>query len=75
MVFGFGFAFVTGFLGTAWPRFLEAEAVRKIELALLLITWLVAQILYGIHRLQAGDWAFAVHAITLFAVLSASAQA
>lgn len=29
MIFGFGSAFVAGFLGTAWPRFLGAEALRR----------------------------------------------
>ncbi len=70
MVFGFGFAFVAGFLGTAWPRFLEAEALRRIELTVLVITWLIAQLFYALHQLRAGDAAFAAHALALFAILS-----
>lgn len=71
MMFGFGFAFVTGFLGTAWPRFLEAEALRRSEVTLLAVTWLAAQVLYIENRLQWGDWAFAAHAVALLLILVA----
>lgn len=69
MIFGFGFAFVAGFLGTAWPRFLEARAIGRIELGLLVVTWLTAQVLYALHELRWGDGAFAVHALTLSVIL------
>ena len=70
MMFGFGFAFVNGFLGTAWPRFLEAEALRRFEVLLLVSTWLAAQGCYLTNHLQAGDSVFAAHALALLVVLS-----
>lgn len=44
MIFGFGTAFVMGFLGTAWPRFLESEALKLWELTALALSWLASQI-------------------------------
>lgn len=70
MIFGFGFAFVTGFLGTAWPRFLEAAEIRRVELAVLVGTWSAAQVFCILNWIQACDAAFAIHAFSLFGVLT-----
>ncbi|MEX2581221.1 MAG: NnrS family protein [Verrucomicrobiales bacterium] len=55
LIFGFGAAFVFGFLGTAWPRFLEAEAMRSGELAGLVVLWLFGQLAYGRGAIAGGD--------------------
>lgn len=70
MIFGFGFAFITGFLGTAWPRFLEARALNRTELLLLAGTWLGAQLFYSFFRIPTGDLLFGIHALSLLAILS-----
>ena len=70
MIFGFGGAFMTGFLGTAWPRFVEGKALRKWEVVWLVLTWLASQWLYFSHQLQAGDTAFAAHIASLMLVLA-----
>ncbi len=69
MIFGFGFAFITGFLGTAWPRFLEARALRRWELACLLVGWLIAQGFYLVNQLQRGDLAFGLTGLVLVSLL------
>lgn len=69
MIFGFGFAFLIGFLGTAWPRFLEAKALRSWELACLLVGWLIAQGFYLVNQLQRGDLAFGLTGMLLIAFL------
>lgn len=69
MIFGFGAAFVGGFLGTAWPRFVEAEPMKRPELGLLLLSWTTAQMGYLAEQWRFGDAAFAVHATLLLAFL------
>jgi len=70
MIFGFGFAFVIGFLGTAWPRFLEAAVIRKSELAILLGLWFSAQFSYAIYELRTGDGFVFLLALALLVILS-----
>jgi uncharacterized protein involved in response to NO len=55
LVFGFGAAFVFGFLGMAWPRFLEAEALKMWELVILGALWLVGQLAYAKVAIAGGD--------------------
>jgi uncharacterized protein involved in response to NO len=55
LVFGFGAAFVYGFLGTAWPRFLEAKALRRWEVFCLVLAWTGSQIAYGMGEIARGD--------------------
>ncbi len=57
LIFGFGMAFIFGFLGTAWPRFLESEALKLWELAALVASWFIAQVCYGVANIAAGDLA------------------
>lgn len=69
MILGFGAAFVTGFLGTAWPRFLESQALRRWELWALVASWVTAQGLYLAGDIRGGDLATCWLAILLLAVL------
>ena len=69
MIFGFGGAFLTGFLSTAWPRFVESRMLRPWELVALALTWLASQVLYLMNLLAAGDTAFAIHEAFLLVVL------
>jgi len=55
LIFGFGAAFVFGFLGTAWPRFLEAEALSLREVLPLICGWLFAQLFYASGAIAGGD--------------------
>ncbi len=55
LIFGFGAAFLLGFLGTAWPRFLESSALNRFEVALLAIGWTAAQFAYATAAIAAGD--------------------
>ncbi len=55
LIFGFGAAFVYGFLGTAWPRFLEAKALRRWEVFCLVLAWTGSQIAYGMGEIARGD--------------------
>jgi uncharacterized protein involved in response to NO len=55
LIFGFGAAFVYGFLGTAWPRFLEAKALRRWEVFCLAVAWTGSQIAYGTGAIARGD--------------------
>lgn len=57
LVFGFGAAFVFGFLGTAWPRFLEARSLQFGELAALVLAWTFAQTAYVAGAIRTGDFA------------------
>jgi len=69
LVFGFGAAFVFGFLGTAWPRFLEAEALGRIEVLSLAALWTLGQLAYagGWHR--SGDAFAALSCLWLLVLL------
>ncbi len=69
MIFGFGGAFVAGFLGTAWPRFVEAEAMKGWELGGLVIFWSFAQFAYLFAQWRVGDAAFAAHSLCLLIFL------
>ncbi len=69
MIFGFGAAFVTGFLGTALPLFVEARPMRSWELSALALSWFVAQLLWLINHYQFGDMAFALHILGLLTFL------
>jgi uncharacterized protein involved in response to NO len=60
LIFGFGAAFVFGFLGTAWPRFLGSEALGRSEVIGTALTWLLAQILYARGAISGGDLAMAL---------------
>jgi uncharacterized protein involved in response to NO len=55
LIFGFGAAFVFGFLGTAWPRFLEARALLAPEALLVAFFWLLGQISYSLGLIARGD--------------------
>ena len=70
LIFGFGAAFVAGFLGTAWPRFLETEALRKWEVGGLAGIWLVAQAFYLFGSIRAGDLAAAWFLVVLIVILA-----
>jgi uncharacterized protein involved in response to NO len=74
MIYGFGFAFVTGFLGTAWPKFLESSKLRRTELALLVVAWMVTQTLCWRNQIRIADAAFAVNALILFGILALRLQ-
>lgn len=60
LIFGFGSAFVFGFLGTAWPRFLGSAALGAAEVSATALTWLVAQYLYARGQIGTGDWVMAL---------------
>lgn len=55
MIFGFGAAFVFGFLGTAWPRFLESRVLSPAEVFVLLALWLASQVGYWLGSIAVGD--------------------
>ncbi|MCB1236197.1 MAG: NnrS family protein [Verrucomicrobiae bacterium] len=69
MIFGFGMAFVTGFLGTAWPRFLESVALSAAEVILLAFLWLLTQFFYLAVSLPSGDLLAAIALTFLLVVL------
>lgn len=69
LIFGFGAAFVFGFLGTAWPRFLESEALRLWELAALVVTWTISQVLVLRGALASADLCIALAMFFLLFVL------
>ncbi|MCB1064840.1 MAG: NnrS family protein, partial [Verrucomicrobiae bacterium] len=69
LIFGFGAAFVFGFLGTAWPRFLEAEALRTWELAALVISWAIAQSVYAFGSIVSGDMTAGCSFLLLLVIL------
>ncbi len=69
MIFGFGAAFVTGFLGTAWPKFIEARSLTISDLSLLVSSWMAAQFFYLIGAIQPGDFAFGAHEVLLIGIL------
>lgn len=71
LIFGFGTAFVFGFLGTAWPRFLGSAALGRSEVIATALTWLIAQILYARGSMGGGDLVMAL-AVTGFLVILAS---
>lgn len=70
MIYGFGFAFIAGFLGTAWPRFLDAKPLKRIELILLVSTWLLTQVLCGLNQIRYTDAAFSLQVLTLIIILA-----
>ena len=70
MIFGFGAAFVAGFLGTAWPRFLESKSLHPIEVSILVFFWLGAQGCYAVNQLLIGDLIYSIHAALLLGILS-----
>lgn len=55
LVFGFGSAFVFGFLGTAWPRFLGSSALSAAEVLLTAAGWLAAVLFYARGSIPGGD--------------------
>ena len=60
MIHGFAGAFVMGFLGTSWPRFLEAKRLTVWECALLLVLWLAAVITpWWLSLVRVSDFLFA----------------
>ena len=69
MILGFGAAFVTGFLGTAWPRFLESQALRTWEFWALVASWVTAQTLYLAGDIRGGDLATCWLAVLLLIFL------
>jgi len=70
LIFGFGAAFVFGFLGTAWPRFLGSAALGRSEVSATALTWLVAQILYARGAISGGDLAMALAATGFLLILA-----
>lgn len=69
LIFGLGAAFVFGFLGTAWPRFLEAEALKLWEMVALVIAWLTAQVLYTGGNIRGGDFTAGWACLLLLVIL------
>jgi len=70
MIFGFGAAFVTGFLGTAWPKFIDARGLNLTELSFLVSSWTAAQFFYLLGAIQPGDFAFGMHEILFIGMLA-----
>lgn len=69
LIFGFGAAFIFGFLGTAWPRFLEAEAMRVGEMGLLIGGWVFSQVFYARGNMTGGDLAAAITCLFFLFIL------
>jgi uncharacterized protein involved in response to NO len=69
MIFGFGGAFVVGFLGTAWPRMVEAQPMRTWELSFLAASWFIAQVTWLMNQYHVGDIAMAIHLLALILFL------
>lgn len=69
LIFGFGSAFVFGFLGTAWPRFLEAEALRMWEFVILVALWTSGQLAYAKAAIIGGDWFLFAACLWLIVIL------
>ncbi len=74
MIFGFGLAFVIGFMGTAWPRFLESAAMKRYEITGLIITWSAAQTAYVIRNLVIGDSLVALTLLMFLLMLGVRAR-
>lgn len=70
LVFGFGAAFVFGFLGTAWPRFLEAASLGRFEVVALAVLWALGQTGYAIGWHRTGDALAALACLWLLGVLA-----
>jgi len=69
MIEGFLAGFVIGFLGTALPRLLSAPPLRRIELRLLLVLYLLAAGLHIGEQPRLGDCAFIVLLLTFGACM------
>ncbi|MDF1656023.1 MAG: NnrS family protein [Verrucomicrobiales bacterium] len=69
LIFGFGAAFVFGFLGTAWPRFLESSALNRVEVSLLAIGWVLTQLAYAKSSIALGDFLAAATGCLLLVIL------
>ena len=70
LIFGFGAAFVFGFLGTAWPRFLESEALDRLELIALVAVWSASQIACLWGGIRAADLLAALALLLLLVILA-----
>lgn len=55
LIFGFGAAFLYGFLTTAWPRFLDSSTLSRFEVVLLVVGWTLAQVAYAKASIHGGD--------------------
>jgi len=73
MIFGFGGAFVTGFLGTAFPRFVEAEPIEEWEFNMLVVTWALSLSGYLLAYWSFGDLMYFMHGLMLLAFLNGRA--
>ncbi|MDA7920923.1 NnrS family protein [Verrucomicrobiales bacterium] len=69
LIFGFGAAFLFKFLGTAWPRFLEAKALSFYEVTVLMFAWSVAQIYYVKGDISHGDLSAGIGCLWLLIIL------
>lgn len=69
LVFGFGAAFVFGFLGTAWPRFLESRPLGRSEVIVLAGLWTAGQIAYARTAIGIGDGLLAAACLWLLLAL------
>ncbi|MDF1823770.1 MAG: NnrS family protein [Verrucomicrobiales bacterium] len=69
LIFGFGAAFLIGFLGTAWPRFLEAAPLNRVEILSLSAGWLLAQLSYAKASIAGGDLFSAITGCLLLVML------
>jgi len=71
MIEGFMGAFVTGFIGTAFPRLTEHQSLRFGEWLILLLLWLLCVTSHATGKVAAGDGAFCILlTVLLVSVLS-----
>lgn len=67
MIEGFLGAFVLGFIGTAFPRLAGNRSWFGGEFFLILLLWTLSVVSHAMGKVQAGDAAFCVLLLTLFA--------
>jgi uncharacterized protein involved in response to NO len=70
LIFGFGAAFLYGFLTTAWPRFLESSPLNRFEVILLVTGWTLAQLAYAKALIAGGDLLSAATGCLLLLILT-----
>lgn len=70
LIFGFGTAFLYGFLTTVWPRFLESSPLNRFEVILLVTGWTLAQLAYAKALIAGGDLLSAATGCLLLIILT-----